>query len=66
MLEQIDTLFFQKIFSFLLGLILGYMYIYVSPNTTIINSTDNLDNIENKSLAGDKCFRYKKVETKCV
>lgn len=65
MLEQLDSLVFQKIFSFIIGCILGYLYIYVSPNTTIINASNNLDDIENKSLAGDKCFRYKKIETKC-
>lgn len=64
-LTEIDTLQMQKMFSFIIGLILGYIYNKVSSKTLIIESNDTLDNIENKSLSGDKCFRYKKVETTC-
>jgi hypothetical protein len=55
----------QILISLCLGLLLGIIYQRISPKTIIINGNNSeIIDLENKSF-GDKCYRYKKVETSC-
>lgn len=66
MLKNYDTKKNQIIISLILGIILGYIYQYLTPSVIVINTNKLIDDIENNSFKdNDKCYRYKKTKTKC-